>query len=140
SVPSSPLTDADLVPSTLPAALGISQSGVNPLSGLTAWLRDQQALIVLDSCEHVIAAAAKIVEEILRAARRVSILATSREPLRAEGEWVHRLASLRVPPDAAELATDDGLHYPAVELFTDRAEATVSGLSLGSAEPPAVVE
>ena len=45
----SPLTDADLVPSTLTAALGISQSGVNPLSGLTAWLRDQQALIVLDS-------------------------------------------------------------------------------------------
>jgi len=136
----SPLTDADLVPSTLTAALGISQSGVNPLSGLTAWLRYQQALIVLDSCEHVIAAAAKIVEEILRAARRVSILATSREPLRAEGEWVHRLASLRVPPDSAELAIDDVLHYPAVELFTERAAARVEGLSFGSTELPAVVE
>jgi len=136
----SSLADPELVPSALTAVLGISQSGANPVSGLTAWLRDQHALIMLDSCEHVIAAAAKIAEEILRAARRVSILATSREPLRAEGEWVHRLASLRVPPDAAELATDDVLHYPAVELFTERAAAIVEGLSLGSAELPAVVE
>ena len=97
----SSLADPDLVPSALTAVLGISQSSLNPVSGLTAWLHDKQVLIMLDSCEHVIAAAAKLVEEILRAARHVSILATSREPLRAEGEWVHRLASLRVPPDSA---------------------------------------
>ena len=136
----SSLADPDLVPSALTTVLGISQSGVNPVSALTTWLRDKHALLVLDSCEHVVAAAAKIAEATLRAARRVSILATSREPLRAEGEWVHRLASLRVPPDSAELATDDVLHYPAVELFTERAAAVVEGLSFGSGELHAVVE
>jgi predicted ATPase/DNA-binding winged helix-turn-helix (wHTH) protein len=136
----SSLADPDLVPSALTAVLGISQPAINPVSGLTGWLRDRHLLIVLDSCEHVIAAAARIVEEILRAARHVSILATSREPLRAEGEWVHRLASLRVPPDSAGLTTDDVLHYPAVELFTERAAAVVEELSFGSAELRAVVE
>jgi len=95
---------------------------------------------VLDSCEHVIAAAARIVEGILRAARHVIVLATSREPLRAEGEWVHRLASLRVPPNSAALATDDILRYPAVEVFAERAAAIVEELSLGAAEHSAVVE
>jgi predicted ATPase len=136
----SSLADPDLVPSALTAVLGISQPSLNAISGLAAWLRDKHLLIVLDSCEHVIAAAARIAEEILRAARHVSILATSREPLRAEGEWVHRLASLRVPPDSAAFATDDVLEYPAVELFTERAAAVVEELSFGSAELPAVVE
>jgi predicted ATPase/DNA-binding winged helix-turn-helix (wHTH) protein len=136
----SSLADPELVPNALIAALGISQSGVNPVSRLTVWLRDKRALIVLDSCEHVIAAAAEIAEEILRTARRVSIVATSREPLRAEGESVHRLASLRVPPDATELATDDVHHYPAVELFTERAAAIVEELRFGSGELPAVAE
>src|SRR6267143_974864 len=88
------LADPDLVPSALSAALGISLPGANPVLGLTAWLGDKQALIVLDSCEHVVGAAAALAEEILRAAPRICILATSREPLRAEGEWLHRLASL----------------------------------------------
>ena len=55
-----PLPDPDLVPSTVSTVLGISQSGANPLLGLAAWLRDKHALIVLDSCEHVIGAAAAL--------------------------------------------------------------------------------
>jgi predicted ATPase len=62
------LTDPYLVPSALSAVLGISLSTVNPISGVTAWLRDKHALIVLDSCEHVIGAAASIAEAVLRAA------------------------------------------------------------------------
>src|SRR5271169_879775 len=54
----SSLPGPDLVPSALITVLGISLSGGDPVSGLTAWLRDKQALIVLDSCEHVISAAA----------------------------------------------------------------------------------
>jgi DNA-binding winged helix-turn-helix (wHTH) protein len=68
----SSLSDPDLVPSALTAVLGISLSGVNPVSGLTAWLRDKHALIVLDSCEHVVSATAKLAEGILRAAPRTS--------------------------------------------------------------------
>ena len=53
---------------------------------------------------------------------------------------VHRLASLRVPPNSAALATDDILRYPAVEVFAERAAAIVEELSLGAAEHSAVVE
>ena len=134
------LADPELVPSAFGATLGISLSSVDPVYGLTAWLRDKHALIVLDSCEHVVGTAATIAEEILRTAPHVCILATSREPLRAEGEWLHRLASLEVPPDSTDLATGDVLHYPAVELFNERAAAIVEGLSFGAAELPAVTE
>ena len=64
------------MPSALSAVLGISLPGVNPVSGLTAWLRDKQALIVLDSCEHVIGTVAALAEAILKTAPRVQILAT----------------------------------------------------------------
>jgi len=88
------ITDPNLVSSALSTVLGISASALDPEAGLTAWLRDKRALIVLDSCEHVVGAAAKLVEELLRAAPRVRFLTTSREPLRAEGERLHRLSSL----------------------------------------------
>jgi predicted ATPase/DNA-binding winged helix-turn-helix (wHTH) protein len=133
------LADPDLVPSSLGAVLGISLPRVNPVFGLTAWLRDKHALIVLDSCEHVIGAAAALAEAVLKTAPRVHILATSREPLRAEGEQLHRLPSLEVPPASGNLAPDDALRYSAVQLFADRAMAT-DGFSLADADVSAVLE
>ena len=133
------LADPDLVPSSLGAVLGISLPRVNPVFGLTAWLRDKHALIVLDSCEHVISAAAALAEAVLKTAPRVHILATSREPLRAEGEQLHRLPSLEVPPASGNLAPDDALRYSAVQLFADRAMAT-DGFSLADADVSAVLE
>jgi predicted ATPase len=111
------LPDPNLVPSTVSTVLGISQSGTNPISGLTAWLRDKHALIVLDSCEHVTAAAAELADAVLKTAPSVHSLAISREPLPAEGEWLHRLASLEVPPVSSNIASDDPLRYPAAQLF-----------------------
>jgi len=89
------LSDPELVPSALGTVLGISLSGANPVSGLAAWPCDKQMLLVLDNCEHVIGAVAPLVEAVLKAAPQVRILVTSREPLRAEGEWLHRLPSWR---------------------------------------------
>jgi predicted ATPase len=123
------LADPELVPSAVSATLGVSPSGTNPISGLTAWLRDKHALIVLDSCEHVIGAAAALAEAALRAAPRVHILATSREPLRAEGEWLRRLAALETPPAAVDLTASEAMRYSAVQLFEDRARATVDGFT-----------
>jgi predicted ATPase len=76
------LPDPNLVPSTVSTVLGISQSDTNPISGLTAWLRDKHALIVLDSCEHVTAAAAELAEAVLKTAPSVHRLAISGKPLR----------------------------------------------------------
>src|SRR5207245_832473 len=88
----------------------------------------------------VIGAAAAIAEAVLKAAPGVRIIATSREPLRAEGEWLHRLASLELPPDAVGLTAHDALRYSAVELFSERAMAAVDGFAVADADVPAVLE
>jgi predicted ATPase/DNA-binding winged helix-turn-helix (wHTH) protein len=134
------LPDPDLVASALGTVLGLSLPGANPLSGLAGWLRDKHALIVLDSCEHVIGAVAAIAEAILKAAARVSILATSREPLRAGGEWVHRLSSLELPPRSENLTLDGALQYSAVQLFNERALAITDGFALGDEDVAPVLE
>jgi predicted ATPase len=78
---------------------------------------------------------------VLKAAPGISILATSREPLRAEGEWLHRLASLALPPASAAAPTaDEAMRYSAVELFCERAVATADGFVLEDADVPAVLE
>src|ERR1700730_15126407 len=134
------LPDPDLVASALGTVLGLSLPGANPLSGLAGWLRDKHALIVLDSCEHVIGAVAAIAEAILKAAARVSILATRREPLRAGGEWVHRLSSLELPPRSENLTLDGALQYSAVQLFNERALAITDGFALGDEDVAPVLE
>src|SRR6202040_4360189 len=134
------LPDPDLVASALSTVLGISLPDVNPISGLAAWLRDKCALIVLDSCEHVIGAVAGIAETIFKAAARVSILATSREPLRAEGEWLRRLTSLELPPRSDNLTPEGALQYSAVQLFNERALAIIDGFALGDEDVAPVLE
>ncbi len=134
------LPNPDLVPSALSTVLGISLSGANPVSGLAAWLRDKHALIVLDSCEHVIGAVAPLTEAILKAAPGVRILTTSQEPLRAEGEWLHRLASLELPPDSADPLAAEALQYSAVQLFNERAMAAADGFTFDDANVAAVLE
>jgi DNA-binding winged helix-turn-helix (wHTH) protein len=118
------LSNPELVPSAVGAALGMPPSGANPVQGLSAWLRDKTTLIVLDSCEHVVGAAATLAEAVLKAVPGVSILATSREPLRADGETIHRLAALELPSDPVGLTSGDALRYSAVQLFVERAMAT----------------
>ncbi len=134
------LPDPNLVPSALSTALGISISGASPVSELAAWLRDKHTLIVLDSCEHIVGVVAALTEAVLRAAPRVGILVTSREPLRAEGEWLHRLASLDLPPESVDLSAAEALEYSAVQLFNERAMAAVDGFTLDDTDVAAVLE
>jgi len=134
------LSEPELVPSALAAALGIVPSNTNPVQGLTAWLRDKAALIVLDSCEHVIDAAATLAEAVLKVAPGVSILTTSREPLRAEDETLHRLAALDLPSNAVDLTANDALRYPAIQLFNERAIAAADSFAFVDADVPAVFE
>ena len=132
-----PLQDPDQVLMTIGATLGIPLSETNPLASLTEWLRGRQALLVLDNCEHVIAASAAIAEAVAQAAPRVCILATSREPLRAAGETRHRLTPLTCPGDSA--AARDLLDYPSVRLFVERAEAA-QGETINEDDLPHVAE
>ena len=133
------LSDPDLVPSAVGAALGVHPSGGDHTGALAAWLRDKNALLVLDSCEHVIGAAASLAETLLKAAPGVGMLTTSREPLRAEGETLHRLAALELPADPIMFAAE-ALRYSAVRLFNERATAAMDEFAMADSDVPAVLE
>src|SRR6195256_4257841 len=97
-----PLSDPELVPVTIATALGLELASgtASPLSVATA-LRSKQLMLVLDNCEHVIDAAARMAEALLHANPAARVIATSREPLRVEGEWVYPVPPLAVPAQRA---------------------------------------
>jgi predicted ATPase len=135
-----PLQDSHFVPSAVASALGLTISSENEISGLIAYLRKKQMLVLLDSCDHVIEAAASLAEQIIRSAPRVQILATSREPLRAAGEHVHRLSPLKSPPSSSGLTAAKALTFSAVQLFVERAVASVDDFDLSDADAPVVAD
>ena len=119
----SPIADPGLVPVTVAAAIGLDLGGgAVTAQRVSQALAGRRLLLVLDTCEHVIGAAAALVEAVLRAGRDVRLLATSREPLRAEGEWVYPVPPLAVPAEDAGDA-DDLLRYGGVRLFVERVRA-----------------
>ena len=126
-----PLTDPLLVPSALAFVLGSAIRSDSPIPGLVALLRDKKMLLVLDSCEHVIDAAASLAEQVLRGAPGVHILTTSREALRAQGERVQRLGPLGVPAVSAGLTAEEAITYPAVR----RLAVFAGGFTLDATQP-----
>jgi predicted ATPase/DNA-binding winged helix-turn-helix (wHTH) protein len=117
----SPLADPGLVPATVAAAVGLELGGGEVSAQRVAQaLADRPLLLVLDTCEHVIAAAAGMVEALLHASSAAHVIATSREPLKAEGEWIYPVPPLAVP--AAE--DDDFWRYGAVWLFVLRSRVS----------------
>ena len=134
----SSLSEPRLVASALASALGISVLSEDPLTGLVAHLRGKPMLIVLDTCEHVVDAAAVLAETLLAQLPGICILATSREALRAKGEWVHRLPSLQLPPAAEGLTAAAALAFPSVELFVQQASANLDQFELNDDDAPVV--
>jgi predicted ATPase/DNA-binding winged helix-turn-helix (wHTH) protein len=140
-----PIADDRLVVRALASALevglgGPAPSGGDPLRDALERLRGTTLLVVLDNCEHVLAAAAPLAEEILRAVPGAHLLATSREPLRAEGEWVQRLAALDVPAAGRPLTAARALDHSAVRLFVERGMASLDGFVLRDEDAAAVAE
>ena len=135
-----PLSDAFLIPSLLASVLGLTIGSADLLSGLIASLRSKRLLLILDSCEHLVEAAAVLAETLLKGAPNVHILATSREALRADGEAVYRLPPLETPPASAELTAADAASFAAVQLFIDRAASSDGSFELSDAEAPIVCE
>jgi predicted ATPase/DNA-binding winged helix-turn-helix (wHTH) protein len=135
-----PLTDPHLVPSTVATVLGLESGAEDPLHGLVASLRDSRILLLLDNCEHVIDAAAGVAAAVIGGAPRVTILATSREPLGVTGEREYRLRPLGSPEPSSGLTAAEAAAFPAVELFVERATAIVEDFALTDANAPRVVE
>ena len=120
-----PLADPDLLPQQVLTALGLrEEAGQSPQATLEAHLRTRHLLLVLDNCEHLVAAAAAVAERLLRASPRLTVLATSREPLGVPGEATWRVPSLS--PDGA------------MALFTERAKAVRPDFTVTATTRPAL--
>jgi non-specific serine/threonine protein kinase len=112
------LTDPALVTHAVASALGVrEQGGRLEIEALVAWLREKRLLLVLDNCEHLVEACARLAQDLLEACAGLRVLATSREALGITGEAVWPVPALAVPAQGAA----DALDCEAVRLFLDRA-------------------
>jgi predicted ATPase/DNA-binding CsgD family transcriptional regulator len=131
-----PARDGAQVPAVAAAALGVrEQPGVPVAEVLARVLARRQLLLVLDNCEHVIGAAARLCAGLLAACDDVRVLATSREPLAVAGEARYRLGPLTLPGDDAPAG---GGGSEAVALFTDRARRADPRFTLSGGTGPVV--
>jgi predicted ATPase/class 3 adenylate cyclase len=138
-VPLGTISQSDLVLPTIAQVLGLVDPGTRPLDRLVDHIGTKCFLLVLDNFEQVNAAAPQIADLLARAPK-ISILVTSRSPLRVSGEQEYPVPPLGVPdpkhlPDLEQLST-----YESVALFTERAMAVRPDFAVTSANAPAVAE
>ncbi|WP_419994045.1 BTAD domain-containing putative transcriptional regulator [Streptomyces boninensis] len=142
-----PVTDADDVAFAVLSALGQREAAVldaryqaaprDVFTRLTDALSAAPTTLVLDNCEHVIAAAADLADRLLGCCPQLRILATSREPLGIAGETLCPVPPLGLPADTVYEAD---LTYPAIRLFADRARAARPDFAVTAANAPTVIE
>src|SRR6202045_1414002 len=134
-----PLSNPELVPVTVATTLGLELAlgTASPLTVANA-LRSKQLMLVLDNCEHVVDAAARMAESLLRVNPAARVIATSRELLRVEGEWVSPVPPLAVPAEGSP-DSEDPLRYGAVRLFVERARAATPYFSPDARVAAAIV-
>jgi predicted ATPase/DNA-binding SARP family transcriptional activator len=119
-----PHTDSALVPTVVAGALGIhEQAGRTHLELVIDYLRHKQLLLTLDNCEHVLEACARLAADVLRAAPRVQLLATSRAPIGLAGEQVFDVPPLPLPDLHTPLNVETLAHIESARLFVERATA-----------------
>jgi len=118
------VTRPDLVSQQVAAALGFREAQQQPLEGLAAQLAGRHLLLVLDNCEHLVAASSELAGHLLRTCPYLYVLATGREPLGVPGEIVLRVPALSAPEASA--------------LFLERARAVEPKFKLTPANSAAV--
>jgi predicted ATPase/DNA-binding CsgD family transcriptional regulator len=133
-----PVAEPELVARTVAAVLQVLEEPGRPvLDTLVDVVGDRHLLVVLDNAEHVLGAAAKLADAMMRYCPRVCLLVTSREPLGTSGEHVFRVSPLTVPP--ADLAVPAALAaFESVQLFAERAALYRQGFALNDANAAAV--
>jgi predicted ATPase len=135
------IIDPVLIPQAILSAADMqTQQGRSALDSLVDFLREKTSLVVLDNCEHLIEACAKLVETLLSTAPNLKILASSREALGAKGEQAWRVPSLSIPdlkhlPPVPQLS-----QYEAVRLFIDRALLIQPHFTVTNENAPAVAQ
>lgn len=121
-----PVSELDLVPVAVLRAFGLpDQPGRSAIDTLVRFLGDQEALVILDNCEHLVEVCAELARDLLGACEHLTILATSRAPLGIPGELIWRVPSLSLADEA-------------IELFVDRARLARPDFSITAADTVAV--
>jgi non-specific serine/threonine protein kinase len=134
-----PVSEPDLVPQTVARAVGVrEQPGRQLVDVLTNALREGTYLVLMDNCEHLIDAVAVLTETLLQASPSLRVLATSREPIRIDGETTWPVPALGLPKDQ-ELPRAI-LDTESARLFVDRARSVRPDLDLGDADASAVAQ
>jgi predicted ATPase/DNA-binding CsgD family transcriptional regulator/tetratricopeptide (TPR) repeat protein len=132
--------DPGLVVRQVATGLGITEEPERQLSRTLAdALRPRQLLLILDTCEHVVAATAALVQRLLADCPQLRVIATSREPLRVRGETVWRVPPLDLPGPAAGAEPAEPERHAAIRLFVERAAAVRPGFALGADNAAAVI-
>lgn len=133
------LADPDLVAQTVAGEMGLKEEPGRPiLQTLIDYLRSRHLLLILDNCEHLLDATARLVDAILRACPRVLVLSSSREGLGIAGETAYRVPSLGLPEPGRETPPAALLQYEAVRLFLDRVELVSPGFQVTGENAPAI--
>ena len=146
--PSGGASDPELNDRLVPlvtAALGIRQEPDRLLADtLTEALRPRSALLILDTCEHLVQACAELVQRLLAGCPGLRVIATSREPLGVRGEIIWRVPPLGLPPaaanDGAGTGAGEAARSEAVQLFVERAVAVRPGFALDESNFAAVLD
>ena len=124
--------DAALVPAAVAAALSVPESpGQSLTESVVAALRRRRLLLVLDNCEHVLGACARIANELLAGCSELRVLAASQEPLGLDTERVWQVSPLRLPEEG-EVEVERVMGTPSVALFVERAAEAQPGFVLSA--------
>ena len=135
-----PIASPELVLDAVCQAVGLQDAGSRGLAeSLLAHFQDRRGLVVLDNCEHVLRAAASVVDVLLRT-ERMHVLATSREPLRLRSEHVYALAPLAVPRSTARVSVQEVHAAPATALFVERALQVDASFTLRDGDAPVIAD
>jgi predicted ATPase/DNA-binding CsgD family transcriptional regulator len=133
------LREEALVAQAVAGTLGLQdRAGASPAASLASYLADRRLLLVLDNCEHLVDAASKLADRLLRAASDLRVLATSRESLNIAAETVLPVPPLAAPEAGYPLTLAQAGLFPSVRLFAERAAQAVPGFALSEANQAAV--
>jgi predicted ATPase len=138
-----PLRESGLVPQHITQTLGLHPTPNQPLyEVLLNFVRPKQMLLILDNCEHLIAAITQLVQSLLTTAPGLKILVTSREPLAVSGEMNYQVQGLAWPTlaRATTLDPEDLLQYDSIRLFVERARAISPQFSITRENSLAIIE
>ena len=133
------IQDPSLVPTSLAQVLGVQErAGASLTDILCSHLKGRQSLLILDNCEHVLNACARLAGSVLRGAAEATIIATSREPLQVAGEQTYPLQPLSLPDSTGSFETMRTSE--AVKLFVDRVQRQIPDFEPTPARARAVAE